>query len=228
MFTIGEFSKITGLTVKTLRFYHEQGLLVPSHIDEQTGYRYYHDRQTDTARVISELRALEFPLAEIAELLRNYHDDSDIVGHLEQQQQKLATQAEHYRQVEKRLNQIIQHQREVKTIMKTESFEVEEKQIEPLRIAGVRMKGKYSDCGAGLSTIGRRLGATSAAPASCCITTTNTKQTTPISKPAFPCAAVQSRKKRKAFRSANFPAANAFRFCTAGRTNSWVARMKKS
>jgi DNA-binding transcriptional MerR regulator len=158
MFTIGEFSKITGLTVKTLRFYHEQGLLVPAHIDEQTGYRYYHERQTDTARVISELRALEFPLAEITELLRNYHDDSDIVGHLEQQQQKLATQAEHYRQVEKRLNQIIQHQREVKNIMKTESFEVEEKQIEPLRIAGVRMKGKYSDCGAGFSTIGRRLG----------------------------------------------------------------------
>ena len=32
MFTIGEFSKITGMTVKTLRFYHEEGLLVPSFI----------------------------------------------------------------------------------------------------------------------------------------------------------------------------------------------------
>ncbi len=37
MFSIGEFSKVTGLTVKTLRFYHEQGLLVPSCIDEETG-----------------------------------------------------------------------------------------------------------------------------------------------------------------------------------------------
>ena len=228
MFTIGEFSKITGLTVKTLRFYHEQGLLVPAHIDEQTGYRYYHERQTDTARVISELRALEFPLAEIAELLRNYHDDSDIVGHLEQQQQKLATQAEHYRQVEKRLNQIIQHQREVKNIMKTESFEVEEKQIEPLWIAGVRMKRNYSDCGADSRPSAAVWAATSAAPASCCITTTNTKQTRPISKPAFPCAAVRSTKKRKAFRFANFPAARAFRFCTAGRTNSWGGRTRKS
>ena len=32
MFSIGEFSKITGLSVKTLRFYHEQGLLAPSSI----------------------------------------------------------------------------------------------------------------------------------------------------------------------------------------------------
>ncbi|MEX2120445.1 MAG: MerR family DNA-binding transcriptional regulator [Pirellulales bacterium] len=39
-FSIGEFSKITGLTVKTLRFYHEQGLLVPSCVGEETGYRY--------------------------------------------------------------------------------------------------------------------------------------------------------------------------------------------
>ena len=39
MFSIGEFSKITGLTVKTLRYYHEEGVLVPSHVDGQTGYR---------------------------------------------------------------------------------------------------------------------------------------------------------------------------------------------
>jgi DNA-binding transcriptional MerR regulator len=39
VFSIGEFSKITGLTVKTLRLHHEQGLLVPRHVDEQTGYR---------------------------------------------------------------------------------------------------------------------------------------------------------------------------------------------
>ena len=41
VFSIGEFSKITGLTVKTLRFYHEQGLLHPTHVDSETGYRYY-------------------------------------------------------------------------------------------------------------------------------------------------------------------------------------------
>ena len=62
MFTIGEFSKITGLTVKTLRFYHEKELLVPAAIDHSSGYRYYDQRNVDAARVIVALRGLEFSL----------------------------------------------------------------------------------------------------------------------------------------------------------------------
>jgi hypothetical protein len=34
VFTIGEFSRITGLTVKALRFYHVEGLLLPSRVDK--------------------------------------------------------------------------------------------------------------------------------------------------------------------------------------------------
>jgi DNA-binding transcriptional MerR regulator len=47
MFTIGEFSKVTGLSVKTLRFYHEEGLLVPTSVDDATGYRYYDGSPTE-------------------------------------------------------------------------------------------------------------------------------------------------------------------------------------
>src|SRR5438552_17879951 len=39
MLSIGEFSKASGLTIKTLRFYHDQGLLVPAVVDPQSGYR---------------------------------------------------------------------------------------------------------------------------------------------------------------------------------------------
>ena len=60
MFTIGEFSKVTGLTVKTLRFYHEEGLLEPASVDPRTGYRHYDERQIETARAIAFLRSLEF------------------------------------------------------------------------------------------------------------------------------------------------------------------------
>ena len=54
MFSIGEFSKITGLTIKTLRFYHEKGILVPAWIDEQTGYRHYGNQQFEKARVVTQ------------------------------------------------------------------------------------------------------------------------------------------------------------------------------
>ena len=56
--SIGEFSKATGLTVKTLRFYHEQGLLEPSSVDDQSGYRYYRPEKIEVARVITLLREL--------------------------------------------------------------------------------------------------------------------------------------------------------------------------
>ena len=64
MFSIGEFSKITGWTVKTLRFYHEQGVLAPSYIDEETGYRYYDENKIEAARIISTLRSLDFSLSQ--------------------------------------------------------------------------------------------------------------------------------------------------------------------
>ena len=74
-FTIGEFSKITGLTVKTLRFYHEQGLLRPAFVDPRTDYRYYDPGQVEAARAITFLRSLEFPVAEIRELLETAGDE---------------------------------------------------------------------------------------------------------------------------------------------------------
>src|SRR5690349_15713633 len=49
-YSIGEFSQITGLSAKTLRFYHEKGILVPSSVDEATGYRFYDANKVEKAR----------------------------------------------------------------------------------------------------------------------------------------------------------------------------------
>ncbi len=69
MLTIGRFADTTGLTVKALRHYDEIGLLVPDHVDPQTSYRYYSEAQIEAAVTIRRLRALEFPLDEIRDLL---------------------------------------------------------------------------------------------------------------------------------------------------------------
>jgi DNA-binding transcriptional MerR regulator len=89
LFSIGEFSKITGLTVKTLRFYHEQNLLLPSCIDDQTGYRYYDAGKIEPARMIAHLRELEFPLPEIAEIFSNCRDESDILDYFQRHKKNL-------------------------------------------------------------------------------------------------------------------------------------------
>lgn len=62
---IGEFSRLTHLTIKTLRHYHDLGLLVPHTIDEQSGYRRYAVDQVPSALLIGRLRELDMPLAEV-------------------------------------------------------------------------------------------------------------------------------------------------------------------
>jgi len=62
---IGEFSRMTYLSIRALRFYHEAGILVPATVDPATGYRYYAPAQLPVAQVIRRLRDLQMPLEEI-------------------------------------------------------------------------------------------------------------------------------------------------------------------
>ena len=158
MFSIGEFSRITGLTVKTLRFYHEQGVLKPSRVESGSGYRYYDHDKVETAHVIKTLRELEFSLAEIKEILSSYDDDSDLVSFFESRKSEIQRRMQDDRRMIKMLGEVIQREIEVSEKMANESYSVEEKTLEPLLVASVRMQGKYSDCGTGFSKIGRKFG----------------------------------------------------------------------
>jgi DNA-binding transcriptional MerR regulator len=158
VFSIGEFSRATGLTIKTLRFYHEKGILVPACTDPQSGYRYYGEHQLDRARVISQLRSLEFSLEQIAEILATCDDESDVLDQLERQRAAIVERTRTYRDIVNSLDRIIHAEREARMSSQQSSFEVEEKTLEPLLIAGIRMKGKYSDCSRGYAKIGRAFG----------------------------------------------------------------------
>jgi DNA-binding transcriptional MerR regulator/DNA gyrase inhibitor GyrI len=156
MFSIGEFSRVTGLTIKTLRFYHDEQLLIPASIDPQTGYRQYDPRQVETARVISFLRDLDLPLRDIKEILR-VQGDEQVLDVLERQRAALRERIRDMNKAVRSLDQFILEERQAMT-MSQSTFDVQEKTLEPMLIAGVRMKGHYSECGRGFATIGRKLG----------------------------------------------------------------------
>lgn len=67
--SIGDFSRMTHLSIKTLRHYHDVGLLVPAETDRMTGYRYYAKSQVPLAQVIRRFRALDMPVEEIRAIL---------------------------------------------------------------------------------------------------------------------------------------------------------------
>ncbi len=67
--SIGEFARRSRLSLKALRLYDERGVLVPSRVDQASGYRYYEPAQLDQARLVVMLRQLQLPLAAVKELL---------------------------------------------------------------------------------------------------------------------------------------------------------------
>jgi DNA-binding transcriptional MerR regulator/effector-binding domain-containing protein len=67
--TIGEFSRLTHLPVKTLHHYHDVGVLAPAEVDPVTGYRRYHPEQVAVAHLVRRLRDVRMPLAEIRAVL---------------------------------------------------------------------------------------------------------------------------------------------------------------
>jgi DNA-binding transcriptional MerR regulator len=67
--SIGDFSRATHMTVKTLRHYHQLGLLEPAEVDPHTGYRRYTAGQIPAAQVIRRFRDLGMPLEEIQGVL---------------------------------------------------------------------------------------------------------------------------------------------------------------
>ena len=90
--TIGEFATVTHLSVRTLRRYHEAGLLEPETVDPFTGYRYYSTDQIPPAQVIHRLRELDVPLAEVKAILAtdDPHQRTDLIaGHLRRLEEAL-------------------------------------------------------------------------------------------------------------------------------------------
>ena len=69
MFKIGDFSKLSQVPVKTLRYYDEIGLLKPAKVDRFTSYRQYSADQLPRLNRILALKDLGLSLAQIAQLL---------------------------------------------------------------------------------------------------------------------------------------------------------------
>lgn len=66
---IGEFSRATHMSIKTLRYYHHVGLLEPAEVDQYTGHRRYATHQIPTAHVIRRFRELDMPVEDIKSVL---------------------------------------------------------------------------------------------------------------------------------------------------------------
>lgn len=135
MLKIGDFSKLSHVTVKALRLYDQLGLLKPCYVDHCTGYRYYSADQLPRLNRILALKDLGFSLEQIAKLLDENLPSAEIRGMLRLKQAELQRLVEEEQarllRVEARLKQI-----EQEDIMP--NYEVVLKTVEPIKVAAIR------------------------------------------------------------------------------------------
>jgi DNA-binding transcriptional MerR regulator len=92
LLSIGEFSRLTHVSVKALRHYHDLELLSPTRIDPGSGYRFYATAQAPTAQLIRRFRDLGMPLEQIKAVLGATDPlvrEEVITGHLRSMEQQL-------------------------------------------------------------------------------------------------------------------------------------------
>ena len=89
---IKEFARLSGVSVRTLHYYDEIGLLRPAVVDAQTGYRFYDESSLLRMQEILFYRELDFPLKSIAEILASPHYNKEEA--LEEQRKLLTLKKE--------------------------------------------------------------------------------------------------------------------------------------
>ncbi|HJQ06611.1 MAG TPA: MerR family transcriptional regulator [Nocardioides sp.] len=92
LLSIGDFSRMTFLSVKALRHYHDVGLLAPARVDDHSGYRYYGTDQVAQAQLIRRLRALDMPVEDVRTVLTAPDQSTlndTVAAHLERMSRQL-------------------------------------------------------------------------------------------------------------------------------------------
>ena len=89
MLKIGEFSKLSRISVRMLRHYDEIGLLRPAEIDRFTDYRYYREDQLPIVCRITSLKDMGFALADIVKILDIYDDREQLERYFAARQSEL-------------------------------------------------------------------------------------------------------------------------------------------
>lgn len=121
MRTVKEFSKLTGISVRTLHYYHEIGLLPPTAVSE-AGYRLYDDKALETLQQILFFREFDMPLKEIGAILGNPDFDRDKI--LRSQKRMLEMKRERLNQMISNIDGILKGEKEMDfTVFSTEDIE---------------------------------------------------------------------------------------------------------
>ena len=144
MLKIGDFSKLSRVSIRMLRYYDEMGLLVPSVTDKFTGYRYYSEAQLVTVGRITALKDMGFSLSLVHNILSEYSNNEKLTAYLAEKRRELIMLSESTEEKLRLLDTALKRLRKDKKM----NYNVTLKTLPERYAACVRMKiPKYSDEG---------------------------------------------------------------------------------
>ncbi|MDD6793845.1 MAG: MerR family transcriptional regulator [Clostridiaceae bacterium] len=134
MFRIGEFSKLTQVSIRMLRYYDEIGLLKPAKVDSFTGYRMYSANQIPLLQKIILLRDSKFTTAEIQNIILK-DEEVNLVAQLKKKKQEINEEIRIEKQRIKRINNFL---KEIENDKFKSDFNVNVKKVNKMWILSIR------------------------------------------------------------------------------------------
>lgn len=145
MLRIGDFSKLSSVSVKTLRYYDEIGLLKPAVVDSFTGYRYYSADQLPRLSRIVGLRNIGLSLEEITQLLNENPSFDQIRDILRSKQSELQKQLRDEQHKLELAEELLKHMEREGTMP---DYDITIKNVDAQTVIGIReVLPAYSDIG---------------------------------------------------------------------------------
>jgi len=143
MLTIGEFSRLSRVSAKTLRYYDQIGLLKPGYVSPESGYRYYEVSQLHDMLLVSRLKQYQFSLPEIAAVLAK-QDNGYLSALIQAKKAELSSQIS----AEQRI--LLQMERDIEKIERCENimqsnYLIKTVDFEPEYIYSLRQKMGLKD-----------------------------------------------------------------------------------
>lgn len=146
MLSIGQFSKVCMVTVKTLRHYDSMGLLKPCRVNKENGYRYYSESQISDMLYIGKLKRCGFSLSDIKDILSS--DTDFLLSKLKKQQETLCREISQYQEAVLEIDEYIKTLERTGDIMANENnYRVEVIKSDDIKVISERQHMSVDDFG---------------------------------------------------------------------------------
>ena len=147
IYRIGEFSKIVGMTTKTLRYYDDEGILTPSYRNKANGYRLYSPEDIKKAEIVAEMRNFGFTISEMKDALRNIRDDDDFIDYLDEKIIITKGLIERHQQLISKIELYLENHAVTYMATLNPTLIVTETELPSINIASIRFQGQYHEIG---------------------------------------------------------------------------------